>query len=153
MRKKEDRRVEDVPVEEDRRVMERRSPENRKKPRFKRKGKGPDRRVQNVLVENNRRVGARRHCEAEPPQSATEWTIGLILWCHRSWKSEWKDNLVGPGSSWVVPQSGTIICSDGSQNRLLAIHLLWISAIQQAFLPDGGGGRCLSRGLGQWLLR
>ena len=43
MRKKEDRRVEDVTVEEDRRVMERRSPENRKKPRFKRKGKGPDR--------------------------------------------------------------------------------------------------------------
>jgi len=35
MRKKEDRRVEDVPVEEDRRVMERRSPENRKKPHFK----------------------------------------------------------------------------------------------------------------------
>jgi len=62
MRKKEDRRVEDVPVEEDRRVMERRSPENRKKPHFKRKGKGPDRRVQEVPVENDRRVGARRPC-------------------------------------------------------------------------------------------
>ena len=42
MRKKEDRRVEELPVEEERRLMERRSPENRKKPRFKRKGKGPD---------------------------------------------------------------------------------------------------------------
>ena len=70
MRKKEDRRVEDVPVEEDRRVMERRSPENRKKPHFKRKGKGPDRRVQEVPVENDRRVGSRRHCEAEPTKPA-----------------------------------------------------------------------------------
>ena len=61
MRKKEDRRVTDVPVEEDCRVMERRSPENRKKPHFKRKG--PDRRVQDVPVENDRRVGARRHCD------------------------------------------------------------------------------------------
>ena len=72
MRKKEDRRGEDVPVEEDRRVMERRSPENRKKPHFKRKGKGPDRRVQEVPVENDRRVGARRHCEAEPSKPAAE---------------------------------------------------------------------------------
>ena len=71
MRKKEDRRVEDVPVEEDRRFMERRS-ENRKKPHFKRKGKVPDRRVQEVPVENDRRMGARRHCETEPAKPAAE---------------------------------------------------------------------------------
>ena len=95
MRKKEDRRVEDVPVEEDRRVMERRSPENRKKPHFKRKGKGPDRRVQEVPVENDRRVGARRHCETEPTKPAAEWATGPILWYPRTRKSEWKENLVG----------------------------------------------------------
>ena len=72
MRKKEDRRVEDAPVEEDRRFMARRSPENRKKPHFKRKGKVPDRRVQEVPVENDRRVGARRHCETEPAKPAAE---------------------------------------------------------------------------------
>ena len=72
MRKKVDRRVKDVPVEEDCRVMERRSPENRKKPHFKRKGKGTDRRVQEVPVENDRRMGARRHCETEPAKPAAE---------------------------------------------------------------------------------
>ena len=97
--------------------MERRSPENRKKPRFKRKGKGPDRRVQDVPVENNRRVGARRHCEAEPPQSVTEWTTGLILWCHRSWKSEWKENLIGTANFLSRPQnqSGCLWSQDWKQ--------------------------------------
>ena len=77
MRKREDRRVEDLPVEEERRLMERRSPENRKKPRFKRKGKGPDRRVQKVPVEVDRRVGFRRHCEAEPTKPLAESTIEM----------------------------------------------------------------------------
>tara|TARA_B100000674_G_scaffold496400_1_gene526518 strand:- start:168 stop:431 length:264 start_codon:yes stop_codon:yes gene_type:complete len=77
MRKREDRRVEDLPVEEERRLMERRSPENRKKPRFKRKGKGPDRRVQKVPVEVDRRVGFRRHCEAEPTKPLAESTAEM----------------------------------------------------------------------------
>ena len=72
MRKKEDRRVEDVPVEEDRRCMVRRSPENRKKPHFKRKGKVPDRRVQEVPGDKDPPICARTPCETEPAKPAAE---------------------------------------------------------------------------------
>ena len=64
-RKGEDRRVEDIPVEIDRREGERREPDQSRRQVM-------DRRVQSLPIENDRRKGSRRTAEKEAASNGGE---------------------------------------------------------------------------------
>lgn len=64
-RKGEDRRVEDIPVEVDRREGERREPDQSRRQVM-------DRRVQSLPIENDRRKGSRRTAEKEAASNGGE---------------------------------------------------------------------------------